>query len=1353
MKRNTQPIRLRLAKGRGQSVRLAAGLTLVLSAWGACADPVSDLSNIVRTNKFTYDATGILASTIVEPAHADNCQQTSSVRDTYGNIKVSSVGNCTIIAPPASAVFATKSSTNLFEAGSASVLVAGAPTSVPYLAGQFLTTATGPLGQPVKHTYDARFGALVQETDVNGHVTTGVMDGFGRLVKKTFPDGTYTTIAYCLLSKQALDTSQTSNSANCPTSFATNEVPADASTLRQTTTYSSAGAQISSFTRVYSDRLRRQLRTVTQGYDGTSQPSALVGALVATDTVYDNLGSIAYQAKPYFIATGSPTTSGANDVRVTAFVYDRLGRTKTQYDSNENATGTYAFTSSSTVSYGSYPARKAAVLSHVYSGMSVKDTNALGNSKLTESGVAGNILRITDWDNSGNNGSQVAYQYDAFGDLWKVQDALQNVTTASYDFRGNRLSVSDPDKGLMTYQYDAANQMVARQSPVERAKSSSTTFTYDSSGRHLTQVNLDNSLTWSYDNAASGTACATSGTTFGVLCEVKQTIGTQPGFDRRFQYDSLTRMTAQRMDTGSAQTSATPSFGFGWSYDAAGRVSTKTYPSGLQVAYNYTNLGSLASLSAVTALSVRPMSGTTPVVNADWTTGQVIWAQRRAGADNFLEKEMFADNSFDTHTAQPGAGQVIGISSGIGDTSGDTSIAKLAYVWDVQGNLKSRTDAVGDGTTGQPTSGEVDEGFGYDNLNRLTSYSVTAPGIPGYGRSVSLNYNALGSLLYKSDVGNYAYPAAGTTQPHAPQTVNGVTYQYDTNGNLLNATSGKYSALTYTTFDRVATASSTGSGISYAWSYDEDLDRIKELRTASGSKNSRTLWYLNKHDMGFEYEQDTATTPNTLSARNGIEVGGRTVAILASSIAVPTLSASQFAPAPLANLTLNKTEFWHTDHLGSLVATTDNAGAVTQRYSYDPFGKRRMTTGAEDRSGSLVYDWNPNSNSGTPRGFTGHEQLDDIGIVNMNGRIYDAARGQFMQADSHIPDKNDLQSYNRYSYGRNNPLNSTDPTGFDDFAGTPEGQASSSNWALVSFLQSIADGFHAWVNSFGSDNTATQPSTGNGGTAAEGEVQRVVITGQKIKDKQTDHVHDYWMGFADPYGLAHQNLFDHSKDFQRGAADGRAANTDLEAAAQGVTTAAQGYAHARKNMPWWVKAAESREPKPVQLLTAAEEMLGGEAQMMVEEMEVGEQLPPYVPPPPKPPARLPNEQVENGDGSLNFEFKDGSYVRLTIDGRKSVNVSDVFKGSGDASGAELIAQAIKDSGARPTTITASNILNKPTLDALDAGAPPGQTLSGGVLNKTANLLGGKVTGMTVTPADARYGPSITATVSYAKTPQ
>jgi len=66
----------------------------------------------------------------------------------------------------------------------------------------------------------------------------------------------------------------------------------------------------------------------------------------------------------------------------------------------------------------------------------------------------------------------------------------------------------------------------------------------------------------------------------------------------------------------------------------------------------------------------------------------------------------------------------------------------------------------------------------------------------------------------------------------------------------------------------------------------------------------------------------------------------------------------------------------------------------------------------------------------TPRGFTGHEHLDNVGLIHMNGRVYAPEIARFVSADPLIPSPKNLQSYNRYSYTVNNPLRYTDPSGF-----------------------------------------------------------------------------------------------------------------------------------------------------------------------------------------------------------------------------------------------------------------------------------------------------------------------------------
>ncbi|MNL02744.1 hypothetical protein D3C87_1232630 [compost metagenome] len=63
------------------------------------------------------------------------------------------------------------------------------------------------------------------------------------------------------------------------------------------------------------------------------------------------------------------------------------------------------------------------------------------------------------------------------------------------------------------------------------------------------------------------------------------------------------------------------------------------------------------------------------------------------------------------------------------------------------------------------------------------------------------------------------------------------------------------------------------------------------------------------------------------------------------------------------------------------------------------------------------------------RGYTGHEHLQSVGLINMNARLYDPKLHRFLQPDNNIQDPFNTQNYNRYGYVLNNPLKYTDPSG------------------------------------------------------------------------------------------------------------------------------------------------------------------------------------------------------------------------------------------------------------------------------------------------------------------------------------
>lgn len=334
-----------------------------------------------------------------------------------------------------------------------------------------------------------------------------------------------------------------------------------------------------------------------------------------------------------------------------------------------------------------------------------------------------------------------------------------------------------------------------------------------------------------------------------------------------------------------------------------------------------------------------------------------------------IQQETLGNNIVQTRYYQRETGWIYGAQAGSG-----AGVQNYAFQYDQLGNITARFDGVR----------QLYEYFQYDTLNRLTRAERNTTG--GGTVVITAAYNAIGNITNKSDVGDYSYGA----QPHAVASVAGLvnaSYSYDANGNL---TAGNNRTVTWTDWNMPASISQGANTVSFV--YDGDRDRIQQV-TPTG-----IITYLRGQGLFLE---KTVNTDGSSEYRHYLNAGGRLIAIHT------TRADSQ------GNPTTADTHYFHPDHLGSIAVVTDEAGAVIARYDFDPWGKRALVAGANVER----------------RGFTGHEELEAVGLVHMNGRIYDPILGRFLSADPHI-DGTDLQAFNRYTYVGNNPLTFTDPTGY-----------------------------------------------------------------------------------------------------------------------------------------------------------------------------------------------------------------------------------------------------------------------------------------------------------------------------------
>jgi RHS repeat-associated protein len=287
------------------------------------------------------------------------------------------------------------------------------------------------------------------------------------------------------------------------------------------------------------------------------------------------------------------------------------------------------------------------------------------------------------------------------------------------------------------------------------------------------------------------------------------------------------------------------------------------------------------------------------------------------------------------------------------------------------------------------------EDFTYDALNRITGTTLTDTGTGGQLAQTTYQYDAIGNITFKSDVGTYSYNGIDGG-PHAVTAAGANSYSYDANGNMVG---GAGRTILWSSFDKPVSIAGANDSVAFVYGPDNRA-RVKQTATTGGLVT--TIKYV-----GDSYEKHArAGAPDELV--HYIRAAG-TVAI--------------YTRVDDTNPATDKTRYLHRDHLGSIVALTDEAGAVAERLAFDPHGQRREP----DWQAALlpIQPWE------TPRGFTGHEHLDGVGLVHMNGRVYEPVLGRFLSADPFVGYPETTQGFNRYSYVNNNPLSFTDPSGFD----------------------------------------------------------------------------------------------------------------------------------------------------------------------------------------------------------------------------------------------------------------------------------------------------------------------------------
>lgn len=596
---------------------------------------------------------------------------------------------------------------------------------------------------------------------------------------------------------------------------------------------------------------------------------------------------------------------------------------------------------------------------------------------------------------------------------WGTNAASMGMVTTTYD--ANYMTVTDQAGKVRRSKTNALGQLVRVDEPNASNNlgtldnpTQPTSYTYDALG-NLTQVSQDSQTrTFTYSSLSRLTSATNP--------EAHNTQGV--AVPTTYQYDhngNLTKKTDARGIT------------IDYVYDALNRITFRDYPgTALDVTYTYDTLlngkGRLTSVvSSVSTTSygeydalgrIKQSSQTTngqtysmsygynlagAMTSQTYPSGRVVTTSydnagrlsqlsgQKAGETN---KTYVSQLSYSSHGAITGMKMGNNLwehtsfntrlqptEIGLGTQQNDVDRLKLSYAYGTtanNGNVQSQTIIVPGGPT-------LSQSYTYDELNRLKVAVETNGATQSWKQSYA--HDRYGNRTF--DVNNTTYPSP-LQNPAINQANNRIAanqgYSYDYAGNLLTAPNQSF---TYDEENRIASYNGgnpqSGGGM---FSYDGDGRRVKKI-TGSGT----TVYVYNA---------------------------------LGQLVAEYTDSASPQTNGGVSYLT--------SDTLGTPRVITNADGSVKARHDYLPFGEEIMA-GVGGRTTTHGYSQADN----VQQKFTSKERDSETGLDYFGARYYFSTQGRFTSVDPLMASARpgNPQTWNRYSYTWNNPINLTDPLGLD----------------------------------------------------------------------------------------------------------------------------------------------------------------------------------------------------------------------------------------------------------------------------------------------------------------------------------
>ena len=614
-------------------------------------------------------------------------------------------------------------------------------------------------------------------------------------------------------------------------------------------------------------------------------------------------------------------------------------------------------------------------------------------------------------------------------------------TTSTTDAEGNVVNVTDAGGTISYTLRDDGQPSYVTVTPAGSNQNIVTSFTYDAYGRRTAIIDpsagtRSDTYTDNTDGSSSVAHTGPNGTVttyydrFGRVTSV-----TRPEFNTSYTYGTTLYDSSYGKPLIEVSTNGTSRI---FTYDGYGRPVTETEHADstnwLRRTYTYGAGSNIATVNyttqdgSITTETFTYANGHNTSISATGSGNTTINVFTLTGENALGQPTSVTTGGATRNYGYTSAG--IPSMRRIRDTYNNT-VQQFTYTYaPASGNMLSRSDAVMG----------IQETFSYDAQNRLLSatetweewtpmdyvYETAATSFNSKGNVTSRTYDGQLSLniCYDNNQNPYEATSASNGDPMSGG------YSYTMLGPCVATTS----------FDRPASVSPVTENTYLTYKYNASGEKVKSTMDDAGFGI-----HMNRYYLGGVYEKDANIANSVTQSAERLFLGG--TAYDAPMVLVKNAYVNDGAWTPY-NI--------GRDVQGSITEVLTANGDVVEQFRYDPWGVQLMVAPIDSCAVEAVDSLDLNlepvmvDSLAVPElwqmagvsmyvgshGYTGHEHIYGLGLINCNARLYDPVLGRFLAPDPLIQDQASTQNFNRYTYCLNNPLKYTDPDGEFIISGT-----------------------------------------------------------------------------------------------------------------------------------------------------------------------------------------------------------------------------------------------------------------------------------------------------------------------------